>query len=81
MTIEELQSLLTYGPAGGKQEARELAQTALSLMHRLKGIENFCLDAKRDRSEIRWVRMFAHDVLKKIDSNRDWDEIAYGGGV
>jgi hypothetical protein len=46
---------------------------------KLKNIEQLCLATKKDQSEIRWVRMFATDVLRVIDPQEDWDAVAYKG--
>lgn len=79
MNREELEAIQNYGPSGSKQETRLIASSHLTLLSKLESIERLCLATKKDASEIRWVRMFATDVLKVIDPAKDWDQIAYGG--
>lgn len=46
---------------------------------KLAQIEQHCLAVKKDTSEVRWVRIFATELLKIIDADEDWNAVAYHG--
>jgi hypothetical protein len=66
MKRAELETILMYGPSGSKQETRSILQSHLQLISRLEQIKNFCVTTQNDASEIRWVRMFARDVIDRV---------------
>lgn len=63
MTAEELQATLNYGPTGSIMEARKLAESHLQLLNKVNHVRAMCRATREDASEVRWVRMFAGDVL------------------
>ena len=78
MDREALEAIQNYGPSGSKAETRTVVDSHLMALGKLEVIERLCLATKKDFSEIRWVRIFATDVLRNIDPTANWDQIAYG---
>lgn len=55
----------------GLMNEDELRAYATELENKLERIESICKATQKDTSEIRWVRMFAGDILKVIANERD----------
>lgn len=62
----ELEAIRNYGPSGSRQETRAIVDSHLTALGKLESVERLCIATKNDTSEIRWVRMFANDVLEAV---------------